>query len=78
MTLPKFTGYVQAVLTVVFIVGYFIILYLMLTGNVGMNEATREYVGPMVLLLTASVSQVMYFWFQRSRTQSKDDEDDKR
>lgn len=56
----------QVVLSVVYTVGYFVMLYLLISGQWHPPEGAEELVAGLVGVLTAGVMKVMDFWFGSS------------
>lgn len=57
----------QVVLSVVFCGGYFLILYLFISGHVKPPSDYKEMIMTLIGVLTAGVGQVLSFWFARQR-----------
>lgn len=56
----------QIVLSAIFITGYFVILYMLFSGEVAISESLRDVVNILLGVLTAAVPQIMSFWFGSS------------
>lgn len=56
----------QVVLSIVYTVGYFVMLYLLVSGHWSPPEGSQELVAGLVGVLTAGVVKVMDFWFGSS------------
>ena len=56
----------QIILSAIFIVGYFFILGMMLTGGIKVEESMRPIFMTILGVLTASVPSIMQFWFGSS------------
>ena len=61
------TAYFQAVLSVVFLAGYFYVLIRFLDGRVKIPGEFHDMIMTLLGVLTASVGSVMGFWFARQR-----------
>lgn len=61
------TGYAQILLSAVFIVGYFLVLSAFIDGRVRVPIDWKDAVMTLLGVLTASVVQVMGYWFSRQR-----------
>lgn len=57
----------QVVLSVVFVGGYFLILYMFVTGQVKPPPDYKEMIMTLIGVLTAGVGMILSFWFQRVR-----------
>ena len=62
------TGYMQAALTLVYLVGYFFVLSTFLHGKVDTPEAWADTVKALISVLTAGVLTIIGYWFNRQRT----------
>lgn len=62
------TGYAQIGLSVLFIVGYFVILFAFMAGFVRVPTDFKDAFTALLGVITASVVQVMGYWFSRQRT----------
>lgn len=66
----KATAYFQAVLSIVFIIGYFVVLMLFLTGHVRVPGEYHDMTQTLIGFLTGALGVVMQFWFSRQRVSS--------
>lgn len=64
----KGTAYVQAFLSFLFIGAYFFILIKFMNGGVKVPVEFKDAFTALLGVLTASVVQLMSFWFSRQRT----------
>lgn len=64
------TAYFQATLSVVFIVGYFNVLYVFLFGKVKVPGEFHDMVQTLIGILTGALGLIMNFWFSRQRSSS--------
>jgi len=64
------TAYFQAVLSIVFIAGYFFVFIQFLYGHVHVPGEHHDAVQVMLGVLTASVTGILQFWFSRTRVSS--------
>jgi len=62
------TAYAQILLSTVFITGYFWVLYAFIDGRVKVPVDWKDAMMTLLGVLTASVVQVMGYWFSRQRT----------
>lgn len=60
----------QVMLSVVFIGGYFAVLYLFMIGKVSVPEAYKDAFLTVLGVLTAAVMTIVNFWYQRQREQT--------
>jgi hypothetical protein len=58
----------QISLSVVFLVGYFAMLALFITGKVATPIEWKDTLAALLAVLTAGVLTILGFWFNRSRT----------
>lgn len=56
----------QIVLSAVFILGYFILVYALVTGKFVIDPSQTALVATLIGVLTAGVSNIMQFWFGSS------------
>jgi len=56
----------QIVLSAIFINGYFVILYMLFSGEVEITASMRDVVNILLGVLTAAVPQILSFWFGSS------------
>lgn len=61
------TGYMQAFLTLVYLVGYFMTLHAFIEGRVKTPLEWQDTLKSLLAVLTAGVLSILYFWFNRSR-----------
>lgn len=61
------TAYFQAVLSVVFIIGYFVVLFLFLSGHVRVPGEFHDMTQTLIGFLTAALGVIIQFWFARQR-----------
>lgn len=62
------TGYAQILLSGIFIAGYFWVLYAFIDGRVKVPADWKDAMMTLLGVLTASVVQVMGYWFARQRS----------
>lgn len=60
----------QVVLSVTFIGGYFLVLWLFMQGKVYVPEAYKDAFLTVLGVLTAAVMTIVNFWYQRQREQT--------
>lgn len=63
-------GYMQAFLTFVYLVGYFLTLHAFIEGRVKTPLEWQDTLKSLLAVLTAGVLTIIYFWFNRSRDSS--------
>lgn len=68
----KLTAYFQAILSVIFITGYFFVLFMFLLGKVKVPGEYHDMTQTLIGFLTGALSTVIAFWFSRQRTSSDD------
>jgi hypothetical protein len=61
------TGYAQIILSAVFIVGYFGVLYAFIEGRVRVPVDWRDAMITLLGVLTANVGTICSYWFSRQR-----------
>lgn len=64
---PRETGYMQGLLTILYLVGYFLTLHAFIEGRVKTPPEWADTVQSLISVLTAGVLSIIYFWFNRSR-----------
>jgi len=62
----KVNKWPQIVLSALFITGYFIILGLLMSGTITINDAVKDIVLLLIGMLTREVPTIMQFWFGSS------------
>lgn len=68
MTSARIVAGAQIGLSIVFLVGYFIMLTLFLLGHIRTPPDWRDQLSILLGVLTAGVTNVLAFWFSRSRS----------
>lgn len=63
----KGIAYAQVTLSVVFLVGYFVVLSDFIHGRIAVPIEWKDTLGALLSVLTAMVLQIGNFWFSRSR-----------
>lgn len=71
----KMTAYFQAVLSITFIVEYFLVLRLFLDGHVKVPGEYHDMMIALLGVLTGSVMTIVTFWFNRQRTSTANPDD---
>lgn len=66
----RLTAYAQIILTVIFLIGYFVTLWDFVHGKVHVPAEWKDTLSSLLSVLTASVLQVMGYWFARQRVSS--------
>jgi hypothetical protein len=61
------TGYMQTLLTMLYLVGYFLTLHAFIEGRVKTPLEWQDTLKSLLAVLTAGVLSILYFWFNRSR-----------
>ena len=62
-----FIAAAQVILSTVFLVGYFYMLFLFVTGSVNTPLAWKDTLAALISVLTAGVITILAFWFNRGR-----------
>jgi Zn-dependent protease with chaperone function len=62
------TAYFQAILSITFIIGYFYVLMMFLSGHVRVPGEYHDMVIALIGVLTGSLATILQFWFARQRT----------
>lgn len=63
----RVTSYAQIVLSVVFIVGYFLVLKDFIHGNIKVSPEWKETLQVLLGVLTANIGVIISYWFSRQR-----------
>jgi protein-S-isoprenylcysteine O-methyltransferase Ste14 len=63
----KLVAYAQVSLSALFIIGYFTILLLFLTGNVSVALEWKDTIAALFGVVTAGVGVILAYWFARQR-----------
>ena len=56
----------QIVLSVFFVIGYFVVLWAVLTSQIEMNEGLKAIAFTLIGVMSAEVTRIMAFWFGSS------------
>jgi len=64
----------QIILSVIFIGGYFFILYMLFSSTIKIDDSIRDMSNILLGVLTASIPSIMSFWFGSSHGSHKKDE----
>lgn len=64
------TGYAQILLTLVFLVGYFVVLSDFIHGRISVPVEWKDTLGTLLSVLTAGVLLILQYWFSRQRSSS--------
>lgn len=67
MNTDRVVAIAQIILSAVFLVGYFAMLYLFITGNVATPLDWKDTLAALLSVLTAGVLLILNYWFQRQR-----------
>lgn len=67
------TGWAQVFITIAFVMGYFHILLLFISGRSAVPEDSRDMVNALLGALTGSVVTILAFWFSRHREKEDND-----
>lgn len=62
------TGYMQGFLTMLYLFGYFLTLHAFIEGRVKTPLEWQDTLKSLLAVLTAGVLSILYFWFNRSRS----------
>lgn len=68
----KLTAYFQASLSVLFVSGYFWVLFLFLLGKVHVPGEYHDAILTLLGVLTGALSAILNFWFSRQRLSGED------
>lgn len=60
-------AFAQIALSIIFIAGYFVLMYQFLAGNVKVPVEYKDMFTALLGVLTAGVGTILAFWFSRSR-----------
>lgn len=71
MITDRIVAAAQVALSLVYIGGYFFMLWLFLKGQIGTPVEWKDQLGVLIGVLTAGVGIILNFWFQRSRPQER-------
>jgi hypothetical protein len=63
----KETAYAQILLTIIFLGGYFFVLWQFIDGRIHVPAEWKDVLQTLLSVLTASVLQIMSYWFSRQR-----------
>jgi len=66
----RLIAWAQIGLSVLFLVGYFTVLILFMLGHARIPTDYKEAFAGLLSLMTGGGLSILYFWFQRSRTQA--------
>lgn len=69
MNTERTVAVAQIVLSVVFLVGYFVMLAMFITGKVATPVEWKDTLAALLSVLTAGVMLVLNYWFSRQRPQ---------
>ena len=58
----------QCTLSVIFIGGYFGLLYMLFGGHIDIDESIRDMANILIGVMTANIPQIMSFWFGSSHS----------
>lgn len=61
------TGYAQILLTMTFLVGYFVVLHKFISGDVRVPLDWKDTLQTLLSVLTAGVLLILQYWFSRQR-----------
>jgi len=67
MNTDRVVAIAQIILSAVFLIGYFAMLYLFITGNVATPLDWKDTLAALLSVLTAGVLLILNYWFQRQR-----------
>ena len=67
MNTDRVVAFAQIILSSVFLIGYFAMLYLFITGNVATPLDWKDTLAALLSVLTAGVLLILNYWFQRQR-----------
>jgi hypothetical protein len=64
---PRVISYAQIGLSVVFLLGYFVVLLLFVTGHIRTPPEWKEALIALLGVITGGIGTILGFWFSRSR-----------
>jgi Zn-dependent protease with chaperone function len=64
---PRIISYAQVGLSAIFLLGYFAVLVLFLTGRIATPPEWKEALIALLGVITGGVGTILAFWFSRSR-----------
>jgi protein-S-isoprenylcysteine O-methyltransferase Ste14 len=67
MDSQKLVAYAQVGLSALFIIGYFTILMMFLTGSVSVSLEWKDTIAALFGVVTAGVGVILAYWFARQR-----------
>jgi hypothetical protein len=62
------TGYAQILLTIIFLIGYFVVLTSFLKGKAIVDPTWKDTVQALISVLTGGVLLILNYWFARQRS----------
>jgi hypothetical protein len=68
------TGYAQILLTIIFLIGYFVVLTSFLKGKAIVDPTWKDTVQALISVLTGGVLLILNYWFARQRSSSSSPE----
>jgi len=69
----KLSMWPQIILSTIFILGYFIVVYLLFSGQVVLNDDIKEISYILLGVMTGEIPRIMSFWFGSSHGSQKKD-----
>jgi hypothetical protein len=63
----KETAYAQILLSAIFLVGYFVVLYDFTHGKVTVGAEWKDTIQALLAVLTTNVVMIVGYWFSRQR-----------
>ena len=63
----RITGYAQLLLTLVFLIGYFLVLSTFLHGKAVVDPTWKDTIQALLSVLTGGVLLILQYWFSRQR-----------
>jgi Zn-dependent protease with chaperone function len=64
---PRIISFAQIGLSAVFLVGYFVVLILFVTGNIKTPPEWKEALIALLGVITGGIGTILAFWFARAR-----------
>jgi hypothetical protein len=61
------TAYAQVILSLIFLVGYFLLLYDFIHGKIDVKIEWKDTIQALLSVLTTGVVIILNYWFQRQR-----------
>lgn len=73
--LAKINMLPQIILSTVFILGYFVLVFILFSGQIKIDDSIRDMSNVLIGVITANVPSIMQFWFGSSHGSKQKTED---